>query len=152
MTEPPPARSPVCLPLVLAAVLGLGVAGAGVWFAGQPPKQAVAPECQAAEAVAKRIAPLARGEVAAVAVARTPKPSLAATFQNAAGAPMTLGDLKGYPRQANLGDRAGALALYEKAQSILLSLDASSDVREVLERVNDHAAATRAAGQSEEGR
>jgi serine/threonine protein kinase len=59
---------------------------------------------------------------------------------------LTLGDLKGYPKQANLGDRTGALALYEKAQSILLALPENSDVRQVLQTVNDHAAATRAAG------
>jgi len=59
---------------------------------------------------------------------------------------LTLGDLKGYPKQANFGDRAGALALYEKAQSVLLSLPQDNDVRQLLQTVNDHAAATRAAG------
>lgn len=59
---------------------------------------------------------------------------------------LTLGDLKGYPRQANLGDRAGALALYEKAQSVLISLPQDDAVRQLLQTVNDHAAATRAAG------
>lgn len=59
---------------------------------------------------------------------------------------LTLGDLKGYPKQANLGDRAGALALYEKAQAVLLSLPQDNDVRQLLETVNDHAAVTRAAG------
>jgi thiol-disulfide isomerase/thioredoxin len=102
MTEPTPTRSLVRFPLLLAAMLGLCLAGAGVWFAGRPPEQAVAPECQASTVVAKRIAPLARGEVAAVAVARTPKPSLATTFQNAAGTPMTLADLKGRVTLVNL--------------------------------------------------
>ena len=59
---------------------------------------------------------------------------------------LTLGDLKGYPKQANLGDRPGALALYEKAQAVLLSLPQGSEVRQLLETINDHAAATRAAG------
>jgi serine/threonine protein kinase len=59
---------------------------------------------------------------------------------------LALGDLKGYPGQANLGDRAGALAIYEKARSVLQPLAPEGDVGRLLETVKEHAAAVRAAG------
>lgn len=59
---------------------------------------------------------------------------------------LTLADLQGYPKQPNLGDRAGALKLYEKAQAVLLALPQTEEVRGVLQTVADHAAITGAAG------
>ena len=63
----------------LAIVLAGGLAGvvsglAGVYGIGRLAGNApVAPECRPAQETAKRIAPLIRGEVAALTVAKTPK-------------------------------------------------------------------------------
>jgi thiol-disulfide isomerase/thioredoxin len=85
----------------LAMVLAGGFAGvvvglAGVYGIGRlAGNVAVAPECRPAQETARRIAPLARGEVAALAVAKTPKrlPDLA--FQDETGARKTLADWRG---------------------------------------------------------
>jgi serine/threonine protein kinase len=59
---------------------------------------------------------------------------------------LALGDLKGYPQQANLGDRAGSLAMYEKAQAVLRPLPQRGDVSSLLETVKQHAAAVERQG------
>ena len=85
----------------LAMILAGGFAGvvvglAGVYgighLAGNAP---VAPECRPAQETAKRIAPLIRGEVAALTIAKTPKrlPDLA--FNDEHGARKTLADWRG---------------------------------------------------------
>ena len=56
---------------------------------------AVAPECRPAQETAKRIAPLVRGEVAALAVAKTPKRLPELAFQDENGARKTLADWRG---------------------------------------------------------
>jgi thiol-disulfide isomerase/thioredoxin len=85
----------------LAMVLAGGFAGvvvglAGIYGIGRlTGNVAVAPECRPAQETGRRIAPLARGEVAALAVAKTPKrlPDLA--FQDETGARKTLADWRG---------------------------------------------------------
>jgi thiol-disulfide isomerase/thioredoxin len=73
-------------------VLGL----AGVYGIGRlTGNVAVAPECQAAVETARRIAPLVRGEVAALAVASRPKRLPELAFQNEPGARKTLADWRG---------------------------------------------------------
>jgi thiol-disulfide isomerase/thioredoxin len=61
-----------------------------------------APECRAAKTVAERLAPLARGEVAAVTVPKEPKPLPNLAFGGPDGAPKTLADYKGRTLLLNL--------------------------------------------------
>jgi thiol-disulfide isomerase/thioredoxin len=85
----------------LAMVLAGGVAGVVVGLAGiygiarLTGNAAVAPECRPAQETAQRIAPLARGEVAALTVAKRPirVPELA--FLDETGARKTLTDWRG---------------------------------------------------------
>jgi thiol-disulfide isomerase/thioredoxin len=85
----------------LAMILAGGFAGvvlglAGVYGIGRlTGNVAVAPECQAAVETARRIAPLVRGEVAALAVASRPKRLPELAFQNEPGARKTLADWRG---------------------------------------------------------
>jgi len=81
------------------AVIGLAaVYGIGAWQRNA----AVDPACHSAAAVADRIAPLARGEVAAVAVASTPARLPELHFQDQAGAAKTLADWRGRTVLLNL--------------------------------------------------
>jgi thiol-disulfide isomerase/thioredoxin len=92
----------------LALVLAGGFAGVVVGLAGiygiarLTGNAAVAPECRPAQETARRIAPLIRGEVAALTVAKTPKrlPDLA--FQDETGAKKTLADWRGRTVLLNL--------------------------------------------------
>lgn len=85
----------------LALVLAGGFAGvvvglAGIYGIGRlTGNVAVAPECRPAQETAQKIAPLVRGEVAALAVAKSPKrlPDLA--FLDETGAAKTLADWRG---------------------------------------------------------
>ena len=85
----------------LAIVLAGGIAGLGVGLAGiygighLAGNVAVAPECRPAQETAKRIAPLIRGEVAALASAKTPKVMPDLAFQDENGARKTLSDWRG---------------------------------------------------------
>jgi thiol-disulfide isomerase/thioredoxin len=89
--------------IMLGGLAGVAVGLAGVYgiarLAGNAP---VATECKVAAQIAQRIAPLARGEVAAVAVAKSPKrlPDLA--FRDAAGGVKTLTDWRGRTLVLNL--------------------------------------------------
>jgi thiol-disulfide isomerase/thioredoxin len=108
MTVSRPAFAKKRLAMVLAGGIAGGVVGlAGVYGisvltsnAGSGPAQDVA--CRPAVELASKIAPLARGEVAAVNVAKSPLrvPDLA--FADAAGKPMTLADFKGRTVLLNL--------------------------------------------------
>ena len=85
----------------LAMVLAGGFAGvvvglAGIYGIGRlTGNAAVAPECRPAQETARRIAPLARGEVAALTVAKTPKRLPELAFQDETGARKTLADWRG---------------------------------------------------------
>ena len=85
----------------LAVVLAGGVAGVAIGLAGiygitrLTSNPLVQVECRAAADIANRIKPLARGEVAAVAVANTPKLLPALAFQDAGGANRTLAEWRG---------------------------------------------------------
>jgi thiol-disulfide isomerase/thioredoxin len=92
----------------LAVILGGGVAGvavglAGVYgigrLAGNEPVEAA---CKPAVEIARRTAPLARGEVAAVVVAKTPKTLPALAFKDGNGAEKTLADWRGRTLLLNL--------------------------------------------------
>jgi thiol-disulfide isomerase/thioredoxin len=92
----------------LAVVLAGGVAGIAVGFAAVYGIGRIArnvgydPTCVPALETARRIAPLVKGEVAAVAVADTPKRLPELTFQNAAGQSQTLANWRGRTVLLNL--------------------------------------------------
>jgi thiol-disulfide isomerase/thioredoxin len=82
--------------VALASLAGAAVGLGAVYGIATLLRNAGGPaECRPAVAVAKRIAPLVHGEVAAVTVAETPRriPDLA--FTDAAGQPRTLADWRG---------------------------------------------------------
>jgi thiol-disulfide isomerase/thioredoxin len=85
----------------LAIVLAGGVAGvvvglAGIYgiarLAGNPPPS---PECRPAQEIAKRIAPLVRGEVAALTVTKSSRRPPELAFNDESGARKTLADWRG---------------------------------------------------------
>jgi thiol-disulfide isomerase/thioredoxin len=82
--------------ILVGGVVGVAVGLAGVYgIARLTGNAAVDTACKASVETARRMAPLVRGEVAAVAVATTPKPLPALSFQDGAGATKTLGDWRG---------------------------------------------------------
>ncbi len=85
------------LAIVLAGgFAGVAVALAGIYGIGRlAGNVAVAPECRPAQETAQRIAPLVRGEVAALTVAKSPKRLPELVFQDEAGARRTLADWRG---------------------------------------------------------
>ncbi|WP_407529285.1 thiol:disulfide interchange protein TlpA [Methylobacterium oryzisoli] len=82
--------------VALAAALALGAA---LYAAG---REGTSGTCAAAAATAARVAPLARGEVAALQVDPAPKPAPAIAFTGPDGQPRTLADLKGRTVLLNL--------------------------------------------------
>jgi thiol-disulfide isomerase/thioredoxin len=89
---------------VLAAGIALAVlAAAGVYeIAGFARNPAAAAECRATAETAKRLAPLARGEVAAVAVTEKPAPVPPLAFRDATGDERQLADWRGRTVLLNL--------------------------------------------------
>jgi thiol-disulfide isomerase/thioredoxin len=106
MPEPPSPRPAVTrrIPLAIGAVLiGVGVGFAVIYGVGGLARDAAGdPACRPAVDVARKIAPLARGEVAALTMATVPLrlPDLA--FQDAGGKPRTLSDWRGKTVLVNL--------------------------------------------------
>lgn len=97
-----PARSRRPL-LIGAAALGLlGLGALALYGNGPGSGNAVAAECRASQAVAKRLAPLVKGEVAALGIASAPKPAPEVTFLDPEGKPVTLADFKGRTVLVNL--------------------------------------------------
>ena len=89
--------------IVLGGVAGVAVGFAGVYGIGRMTgNAAVDAACQPAVETARRMAPLAQGEVAAVAVATAPKLLPSLTFNDAAGATKTLADWRGRTVLLNL--------------------------------------------------
>ena len=75
---------------------------AGVYGIGRLRSNPATAECAPAIATASRIAPLARGEVAALAVARTPFRLPDLSFKDSAGRERTLNDWRGRTVLLNL--------------------------------------------------
>ena len=104
MLDPKPALSATRrIPLVIATVVIGGLAGfAALYGLGISRGPAGDPACRAAVATAKRIAPLAHGEVAALTMASAPLrlPDLA--FEDANGKPAKLSDFRGKTVLVNL--------------------------------------------------
>src|SRR3954454_21578009 len=87
------------LPLIVLAVAAVGGAVA-LYRTG--PLAGGASECRAARDTSARIAPLAKGEVAALTVLPDPKRAPAIAFNGPDGAPLDLGALNGKVRLVNL--------------------------------------------------
>ena len=104
--SPTPARSTARKRLaliLLGGVAGLAVGLAGVYGIGRLAGNAGAETaCKASVETARRMAPLARGEVAAVAVASAPKTLPALAFKDASGAEKSLADWRGRTVLLNL--------------------------------------------------
>lgn len=92
------------LPLVFAALVGLvAIGGAAALYGTRPVGgNGADAQCRAAGDVAQRLAPFAKGELAAVQVAKTPKPLPALAFTGPDGQPRTLADFKGKTVLLNL--------------------------------------------------
>ena len=88
--------------IALATMAGLAVGLAGVYGIVGFGRNAADPECLSAIKTAQRLAPLARGEVAAAVVARDPHLLPALSFQDATGARETLADWHGRAVLLNL--------------------------------------------------
>ena len=89
--------------VVLGGVAGVAIGLAGVYgIARLTGNAAVEAACQPAVETARRLEPLARGEVAAVAVAKAPKRLPALAFQDGSGATKTLADWRGRTMVLNL--------------------------------------------------
>ena len=89
--------------VLLGGVAGVAVGLAGVYGIGRlAGNAAVEAACKPAVETARRMAPLARGEVAAVAVAKTPKTLPALAFKDGNGAEKTLADWRGRTVLLNL--------------------------------------------------
>jgi thiol-disulfide isomerase/thioredoxin len=89
--------------IVAGGIAGLGLGLAGVYgFSALTRNAGGDPACRPAVEIAKKVAPFARGEVAAVNVAKSPLkvPNLA--FEDAAGKKLTLADFKGRTVLLNL--------------------------------------------------
>ena len=90
------ARSPRRRALVAAVALVCALAGiAGIYGIGALTRNPAEAACRPAADTAKRLAPLARGEVAAVAVAGVPHRLPPLTFRDASGAERSLADWRG---------------------------------------------------------
>jgi thiol-disulfide isomerase/thioredoxin len=101
-TAPKPTGKRFAL-IALGGVVGLVVGLAGVYGIGRLRGNAAAdPACKAAVETAARMAPLARGEVAAVAVERSPKTLPMLAFKDAQGAEKSLADWRGRTVLLNL--------------------------------------------------
>jgi thiol-disulfide isomerase/thioredoxin len=89
---------------ILAAVgaLALVALGGGAAFYSVAGDAGNSASCSAARAVAKQMAPLVRGEVAAVQVNATPMPTPDLAFDGPDGAPTTLSAFKGRTLLVNL--------------------------------------------------
>jgi thiol-disulfide isomerase/thioredoxin len=88
--------------IAMAAVAGLAVGIAGIYGIAGFGRNATAADCRSALATAQRLAPLARGEVAAVVVADDPLRLPALSFQDATGATRSLTDWHGRTVLLNL--------------------------------------------------
>jgi len=82
--------------IALGGVVGVAVGLAGVYGIGRLTRNAAPdPACKASVDTARRMAPLVRGEVAAVAVAGAPKTLPQLTFKDGSGATKSLADWRG---------------------------------------------------------
>jgi thiol-disulfide isomerase/thioredoxin len=96
-----PRRRRVLLPILGA--LAAAVAAGAVLYGTVAPASKAASDCPADSAkLAARLAPLAKGELAALSVAGEPRRALDIAFQRDDGGKLTLADFKGRPILLNL--------------------------------------------------
>lgn len=86
--------------LALGVAAALGLAGVAAFYSVMG--DAGNGSCKAARQTAARMAPLAKGEVAAVEIRKDPQPAPELTFNGPDGRPMTLAALKGKTLLVNL--------------------------------------------------
>jgi thiol-disulfide isomerase/thioredoxin len=104
MTSPQSSFAKKRLAMILAGgIAGVVVGLAGVYGIATLTRNAGGdPACRSAVDLAKKLAPFARGEVAAVNVAKSPLRLPALTFQDASGKPLTLEHWRGRTVLLNL--------------------------------------------------
>jgi len=88
--------------IAIGAVAGVIVGLAAVYGIGATQRNPADAACRPAAEVAKRLAPLAQGEVAAVGIAAEPKKLPELTFNDPEGKPRTLADYRGRTVLLNL--------------------------------------------------
>jgi len=81
--------------IVLGAIAGVAVGLAAVYGISATQRNPADPACRPAAELAKRLGPLARGEVAAVNIAAAPRRLPELTFTDTSGKPRTLADFRG---------------------------------------------------------
>ena len=97
-TGNPPRK--LLLPGALGVLAALGAAA--VLYGTLAPAGKVAGACPASKALAAKLAPLAKGEVAAVSIASEPSEALQLAFERADGSKATLADFRGRAVLLNL--------------------------------------------------
>jgi thiol-disulfide isomerase/thioredoxin len=106
MTDSPPApsRNRAVNRAALALVSLLVLAGAGFLYVKESPsgKKADSGACAASAKITEAVKDLAKGEVAAMAIAKEPEPMANLAFKGPDGKPMTLADFKGKTLLLNL--------------------------------------------------
>jgi thiol-disulfide isomerase/thioredoxin len=88
--------------IALGCVVGVAAGLAAVYGIGAMQRNPADASCKPAAELAKRLAPLARGEVAAVGIASEPKRLPELTFTDADGKPRALADFQGKTVLLNL--------------------------------------------------
>jgi len=88
--------------IALGCAVGVAAGLAAVYGIGAMQRNPADASCKPAAELAKRLAPLARGEVAAVGIASEPKRLPELTFTDANGKPRALGDFQGKTVLLNL--------------------------------------------------
>jgi thiol-disulfide isomerase/thioredoxin len=93
-TTASPQRRRLALAIGAVALLG-AVLGAGAIYGIAPSSRNGESACPGAQALVDKLSPLARGDVAALNVARNPVPLVPLAFQRPDGRPATIADFKG---------------------------------------------------------
>ena len=88
--------------IAVGGIAGVAVGLAAVYGIGAMQRNPADAACRPAAELAKRLAPLARGEVAAVGIASDPKRLPELAFTDAGGKPRTLSDFRGRTVLLNL--------------------------------------------------
>ena len=97
-----PAANRRLVKIVLGCIAGAAFGLAAVYGIAAMQGNPSDPACRPAAELAKKLGPLAKGEVAAVGIAAEPKPLPELTFKDADGKPRTLADFKGRTVLLNL--------------------------------------------------
>jgi thiol-disulfide isomerase/thioredoxin len=97
-------KNPARRTWAIMAPLALAAVAASAWVYVKAPATGKAEaDCPAAsKAVAERLAPLAKGDIAALAVSKAPRPAIPVTFEAPDGRTLTLDDFKGRALLVNL--------------------------------------------------